>query len=182
MANSNNTTMLPPDTSGQPLTQAKHAPIGSLSDEPDTQKPTLESVRFRATASAASWNSNEEDLRATTTLLQWRDNCRDEIRDDVLAKIEGCGAQDPLLAAWEKTFDGATSGLLDTIADATTDIGIATTSMRDLAALALAECSLEDARAGKAKTLLYALLRCVEDINDLTAWIRRDAAAQGGAA
>ncbi len=182
MANSNNSTIPPVGTSGLGLTPINHAPCDALSDRPTSEPLTPESVRLHATKAAAIWNSNEDDLHATTTLLEWRDNCRDEIRDEILAEIEGTTSHDRLLAAWAKTFDGATRGLLDTIEDASTDIFLATTSIHDLAALALAECSLEGARVGKAKTLLYALLRCVEDINELIAWIRRDAAAQGAAA
>ncbi|MGK5044933.1 hypothetical protein ACQ4WP_03400 [Janthinobacterium sp. GB4P2] len=182
MAKLNNSTMLPASTSGSGLTHNKEVPVGSLSDESGTLQLTLEGVRLHAADMAAIWNGNEDSPRNTMPLLEWRDSCRDWIRDEILEEIQGC-AQDDLLAAWAKTFDGATTGgLLDTIEDVSADIFLAATSIRDLAALVLAECSLEGAYVGKAKTLLYALLRCVEDINELTTWIKREAATQGGAA
>lgn len=186
MANSNNTTMLSSSTSGLALTQAKHAAIGSLSDEPGTQKPTLQSVSFRAAQSAAAWNRNDEDLRTTTTLLQWRDNCRDEIRDEILAKIEGCGAQDPLLTAWEKTFDGATGGelaeLRSTISDRRENIDCAIEMMHDLLHLAINEGVLFEPEGNIANAPLRAAMRYLDDIAKSVAFIDGWTVAEGGAA
>lgn len=186
MANSNNTTMLPSSTSGLALTQAKHAPIGSLSDEPGTQKPTLQSASFRAAQSAATWNRNDEDLRATTTLLQWRDNCRDEIRDEILAEIEGCGAQDALLAAWEKTFDCATggelAGLRSTVSEARGEVDCAVEVARDLLRLAIDAGIQFDSQGNRANAAIRAAMRYLEDIGKAMHFIDGWTVAEGGAA
>lgn len=186
MANSNNTTMLPSSTSGQTLTQTKHAAIGSLSDEPGTQKTTLQSVSFRAAQSAAAWNRNDEDLRATTTLLQWRDNCRDEIRDEIRAEIQGCGAQDPLLAAWEETFDGATAEELAALRRKVNEtrefIDCAIEMVRDLVRLAISEGVKFEGAGNMANAPLQAALRYIDDIEEFADFIDGWTVAEGGAA
>lgn len=182
----NNNIMLQPSTSGQDLTQGKHAPIGSLRDESGAQKPTLESVRRHATKAAASWNNNDADLRETTLLLEWRDNCRDEIRNEILAEIEGSHGQDLLLNAWAKTFDGATGGelakLRSTISDGRDDIDCAIEVIRDLLCLAINEgVRFEDA-GNIANAPLRAAMRYLDDIGTAVDFIDGWTMTEGGAA
>lgn len=182
----NNSIMLQPSTSTQALTQAEHATIGSLIDEPGTQKPTLQIVSFRAAQSAAVWNRNDEDLRATTTLLQWRDNCRDEIRNEILAEIEGSHGQDLLLNAWAKTFDCATGGKLaalrSTISDSRDEIGCAAAVARDLLRLAIDAGIQFEPQGNRANAAIRAAMRYLDDIAKSAAFIDGWTVAEGGAA
>lgn len=73
----------------------------------DAVAAAAEQLRARALIQADDWNSNTSGLRETTLLNEWRDWCRDEIRDKLVSDhtLTDC---DKLLAAWGKAFDGAT--------------------------------------------------------------------------
>ncbi len=66
-----------------------------------------EQLRARALRQAEAWTTNADGLRETTLLNEWRDNCRDEIFDELLGDY-ATSDRDTLLAAWSKAFDGAT--------------------------------------------------------------------------
>ena len=185
MANSNNTTILPSSTSEQALTQNNHAPIRLLSDEPGSERPTLESVRLHATKAAAIWNSNEDDLRATTTLLEWRDNCRDEIRDEILADIDGSASHDRLLATWAETFDGATGGelaaLRSTVSDGRDEVNCAVDTAAHLLRLAIDEGIQFEPAGNRANSAIRAATRYLDDIRKAMDFIDGWTMADGGA-
>lgn len=65
-------------------------------------------LRARALQQAECWNSNADNLRTNMPLLEWRDNCRDEIRDQLSDVKLPAGEADKRLAAWSETFDNAT--------------------------------------------------------------------------
>lgn len=50
-----------------------------------------------------------DGLRDNGTLHSWRDNCRDEVRDDLTDEKLEPAEFDKLLRAWADTFDGAVS-------------------------------------------------------------------------
>lgn len=184
MEDHRNGIMLPPDTSGQSLSQGRQVPIGSLNDEPGIQRPTLESVIFRATKAAAVWNRNEDDLRATTTLLQWRDNCRDEIRDEILTEITGVTANDMLLNAWTNTFDDATddelAALRATVSGERCNVDCAVTIACELLFLAINEGIRFEPEGNRANTLIRAAMRYLDDIGEFVNFIDGWTVADGG--
>ena len=186
MAKLNNTTMLLSSTSEQTLTHNKEAPVEAPSDEPGSERPTLESVRLHATKAAAIWNSNEDDLRATTTLLEWRDNCRDEIRDEILTEIEGSITQDPLLSAWAETFDGATGGELAALrsraSDGRDDVDCSVDTACDLLRLAIGEGIRFEPQGNRANAAIRAAMRYLDDIGKVMGFIDGQIPADGGAA
>lgn len=65
-------------------------------------------LRARALQQAELWNSNADNLRTNMPLMEWRDNCRDEIRDQLSDVKLPAAEADKRLAAWSETFDNAT--------------------------------------------------------------------------
>lgn len=186
MANNNNSTIPPVGTSGPDLTPINHAPGGALSEQSASEPPTPESVRLHATKAAAVWNSNEDDLRATTTLLEWRDNCRDEIRDEILVEIEGTASHDRLLAAWADTFDGATgvelTALRAAVSESRDEVDCAVDTAAHLLRLAIDEGIQFEPAGNRANSAIRAAMRYLDDIGRAVDLIDGWTMADGGAA
>lgn len=66
---------------------------------------TIKAQRESARIQAAAWNENEAGLRDTSTLIEWRDNCRDEL----IERLIGTQKSSAILEAWTKEFDSATA-------------------------------------------------------------------------
>lgn len=121
---------------------------------PPSTRFTVDSVRAMALRRAAAWNENQDQLRDNAPLTSWRDNCRDEVRDDV-AGTEGAAA---VLSSWEQAFDGAIYG----VSDAADDIECAVVTVNDLLRLALDQ--LADVTNTRADAAIRGAKRFVDDI------------------
>lgn len=117
---------------------------------------TIGELRALALSQAAAWNTNEAGLRDNGNLMSWRDNCRDDVRDNM--GVDGKTLDGELLRAWVSAFDGAVYDASD-LAD---DIQCKIEVVNDLLRLALDQLvSLPDCRADAA---IRGARRFIDDI------------------
>lgn len=150
---------------------SKDPAIGSLTDEPGSRAPTVESMCFRAAKQAQEWNDNVAGLRDVAPLLDWRDNCRDEIRDE----LDGLAERHDLLGAWSRAFDDTVgeeiAALRGTISDGRDIIDCAIAVIRDLLRLAINEGVRFEGAGNIANAPLRAAQRYLDDIAKSAAFI-----------
>ncbi|MBA5686961.1 hypothetical protein [Rugamonas apoptosis] len=133
---------------------------------------TVASMSSSALSQAAAWNDNEADLRNVSSLMAWRDSCRDEVRDVLEGSALNHSEREKLLAAWVTTFDGEVYG----VSDAADDIECAIETANDLLRLAL------DRLPGVADSGANAAIRGAKRFIDDIGAIARQLHATGGAA
>lgn len=120
--------------------------------------PTVGSLSASALSQATAWNKNEDDLRNVASLMAWRDNCRDEVRDVLESSALTHSEREELLAAWVTTFDGEVYG----VSDAADGIECAIETANDLLRLALDQ--LPGAADSGANAAIRGAKRFIDDI------------------
>ncbi len=122
---------------------------------------TIEGLRALALRQAAAWHENKDGLRDTSNLMDWRDNCRDEVRDMLDLPVFGSMEQIQLLDAWVNAFDGAVQG-------AHTRVGTRVDGFEAVSAINIEDTlSLAHQQAEAAGAIFRSIARMIDD-RDIT--------------
>lgn len=157
-------------------------PVLAVGSHADGSVPTIESMRLLGAKQAGVWVNNIEEMRDLSPLMPWRDNCRDEIRDE----LDGLAERHDLLGVWSRAFDDKVdeelAALCGTISDSRDDIDCAIAVIRDLLRLAINEGVRFEPAGNIANAPLHAATRYLDDIAKSAAFIDDQIAEKGGAA